>query len=111
MFKDQLTRKILAAVILIVFAFSITPAIIFHNWLADHADTVKKPSDTNREQVGKKLFHCQCNNFVAESPFTEPAVLFTSPAVKLISSVKIDYKLLLISFPDYFYLLRGPPAV
>jgi hypothetical protein len=109
--KNQSGKKVAAVAMLIVLAFSITPAIVFHNWLADHTDTLKKITDSYGERVAKKPMNCHCDNFVAESPFTEPVVLFTAPAVKITSSLKSDHKCRLIITPDYYYLLRGPPVV
>ena len=96
---------------LLVFAFSITPTIVFHNWLADHTDTVKKITDTKGGQIGKKTFNCHCDNIVAESPFTEPAKIIIAPALQLFSLVKVDKPVHFTTSAPIFYSLRGPPAV
>lgn len=111
MFKNQVIQKIAAAALLIVFAFSITPAIVFHNWLADHTDTLKKASATNHEQVGKQTFNCDCDNILAQSPFTEPEKEIITPVENLFSSVKVDKPVHFTTSPHHFYSLRGPPAV
>ena len=96
---------------LIVFAFSITPTIVFHNWLANHTDTCKKATDTKGQQLGKQTFNCHCDNIVAESPFTEPGT-FTGPvpsqSFALAATVGIVQ---LPASPIIFYSLRGPPTV
>jgi hypothetical protein len=96
---------------LLVFAFSITPTIVFHNWLADHTDTVKKITDTKGDQIGKKTFNCHCDNIVAESPFTEPGKTIIAPARQVFSLLKAEKHVQLTSLPHHFFLLRGPPVV
>lgn len=101
----------MAAVMLMVFAFSITPTIILHNWLASHTDSVKKSADTNQEQVGKKSFNCHCDNIVAESPFTKPYKISIPPVLQSFC-LPGNNKPVQIPEPAFnFYSLRGPPAV
>lgn len=111
MYKNQYIKKIVAAVMLIVFAFSITPTIVFHNWLADHTDSVKKTRGTNGEQLGKKTFNCHCDNIVAESPFTEPVKEIVATAEKIFSSCKTEKQVQFTSSQNIIHSLRGPPAV
>lgn len=111
MFKNQIIKKIVAAAMLILFAFSITPVIIFHNWLANHTDTVKKYSHTKGNQLGKKTFNCHCDNIVAESPFTEPAKEVIYLHVQPFALIKVDKPVHFITSPHIFYSLRGPPTV
>lgn len=96
---------------LIVFAISITPTIVFHNWFADHIDSVKKTPGTGKAQVGKKLYNCHCDNIVAESPFTEPAKLIVAFAAFEFSKPKIEREVQFASSSPVFYSLRGPPVV
>lgn len=94
-----------------VFAFSITPTIVFHNWLADHTDTVRKATCNETEQVGKQTFNCNCYNIVAESPFTETADIILPvlrPAYNLFKGEKPD---LFFPSPVILHALRGPPVV
>ena len=99
------------SVMLIVFAFSITPTILLHNWLANHTDSVKKTIVTNQEQVSKKLFNCHCDNIVAESPFTEPYKILIPPILQNFS-LPGDNKPVHFSKQAFiFHSLRGPPTV
>lgn len=109
--KNQYIRKFVAAVMLLVFAVSITPTIVFHNWFADHTDTVKKSSATKEEQVGKRTFNCHCDNIVAESPFTEPSRILFAPSEKIISLSKAEKQVQFASSQNIIHSLRGPPAV
>ena len=111
MYKNQYIKKIVAAVMLLVFAFSITPTIVFHNWLANHTDTVKKITDTKGDQFGKKTFNCHCDNIVAESPFTAPGRVIIAPATKQFSLVKVDIPVRFTTSTHISCSLRGPPVV
>jgi hypothetical protein len=109
--KSLVIKKTVAAFLLIVFAFSITPTIVLHNWLANHTDTCKKATDTKAPQIGKQTFNCHCDNLVAESPFTETQI-FTSPSPIQIFEVAATVDIAqLKSSPTIFYSLRGPPVV
>jgi len=97
---------------LIVFAFSVTPTILLHDFFVNHTDTVKKKSsDSDREQVGKKLYNCHCDNIVAESPFTDTEIIvFLSPK-QVLSSPETDDVTNISSYKIVSRSLRGPPAV
>jgi len=109
--KTPVIKKIAAIFLLIVFAFSITPTVVFHNWLADHTDTCKKSSNTKGQQFGKKTFNCHCDTIVAESPFTETASFLDLPVIQVFPVATADAIVYFPSAPAVFYSLRGPPAV
>jgi hypothetical protein len=96
---------------LIIFAFSVTPTILLHNWTANHTDSVKKITDTGQQQLSKKLFNCHCDNIVAESPFTEIHYYTYLPVeqkfTNIIGQPCIDLSLV----PQGSVSLRGPPSV
>lgn len=104
-------RKIIAALMLVVFSFSVTPTILLHNWIADHNDSVKKTGNNEHDQLSNAKYYCHCDNIVAESPFTgtdefvltvpEP-LFFINPGVRIAT---------VISFSPAYFPLRGPPAV
>lgn len=96
---------------LMVFALSITPTIVFHNWLAGHTDTVKRAAETKGTQLGKQTFNCHCDHVVAESPFTEPDKTIISYPAQVFSLFKTELQVQYASAPDIYYSLRGPPAV
>lgn len=112
LFKNLVIKKIVAVSMLIVFAFSITPTIVFHNWLANHSDTIRKISGGGTgEQLGKITFNCHCDHIVAESPFTEPGKLIIQQAVSLFTIEQVDALDQLTTAPFIFHSLRGPPVV
>ena len=111
LFKHQTIRKVTAAVMLIIFAFSVTPTILLHNWTANHIDSVKKLNDTDQQQLSKKLYNCHCDSIVAESPFTEHYGISISP---VITSFLLPGNNRPVLFPEsvrIFHSLRGPPIV
>jgi hypothetical protein len=109
--KNLVIKKIVAAFMLTVFAFSITPTIVLHNWLANHTDTYKKATDTKAQQLGKQTFNCHCDNIVAESPFTEPGTFKNLSPIQIFTVATTVNILQLPSSPTIFYSLRGPPVV
>jgi hypothetical protein len=109
--KKRIIQKIIAAFMVVVFAFSITPTIVFHNWLANHTDTVKKTAEAKGDQLGKQTFNCHCDNIVAESPFTGPSKAIITYSSQPFSSVKVDLQVRFISSQRFLYSLRGPPTV
>lgn len=109
--KTQYIKKFAAACMLIVFAISITPTIVFHNWFAHHTDTYKKPANSKTPQIGKQTFNCHCDNIVAESPFTGPETINTSIHLQFFRIQQaVDIHSLPAS-PSAFCSLRGPPVV
>lgn len=96
---------------LVVFAFSITPTIVLHNWLANHTDSYKKFTDTKTQQVGRQTFNCHCDNIVAESPFTGPDTYKSLQPIQIFAIVAAVDIVQLPSSPTIFYSLRGPPVV
>jgi hypothetical protein len=108
--KSVFIKKLVALAMLIVFAFSITPTIVFHNWLAGHSDTLKRSTHTQGKHIGKQTFNCHCDNIVAQSPFTEPGKAIITPTEQIFSSVSTEKHLLFTPSPHHFFLLRGPPV-
>ncbi len=111
MFKNQIIKKIVAAAMLMLFAFSITPTIVFHNWLVNHTDTFKNYVHKKGDQLGKQTFNCHCDHVVAESPFTEPDKAIISYPAQSFSLFKAEPQVQYTSSPYFLYSLRGPPAV
>jgi hypothetical protein len=101
---------VLAAFMLAVFAFSITPKILLHNFVANHKDTPFTSNFEKTAQFHKAGFNCSCDNLVVESPFTDDfspvqitvQTFFPSRIARDINNFRNGY---------HFYLtLRGPPA-
>ena len=101
-------RKVISGMLVLVFAFSITPKIILHSWVADHTDSsgiVQK--GLHVETAG---FHCNIDNLVAEAPFlfqnTE-----SSFHVETLFNIHVERKYAFyFSLDKVYHSLRGPPV-
>ena len=95
---------------LAVFAFSITPKIILHHFVANHKDTPYASNFEKTAQIHQAGFNCSCENQVVESPFTEEF----GPDQNLVKTV-FPFRLILdikeFNNPQFYYhTLGGPPA-
>jgi hypothetical protein len=113
MLYQKTIRQILAAFMLIVFAFSITSQKTIHDLVAKHSDKVKCDVHKNLpiEQVENSSIHCSHDNLVATSPFVE--FNFTIVLEQLILNIATNTQLLNFYFYNNNYSLdsRGPPAI
>jgi hypothetical protein len=97
---------------LMVFAFGITPRIFLHAWFAGHRDTSGvKISPSPHQQVYQHSYHCNCDNIVAESPFTN-----STAAVHSVGSLNFTREITLAVPAIYtkavaVFSLRGPPEI
>jgi len=73
MLYQKTIRQILAVVMLLVFAFSITSQKTIHDLVAKHSDKIKCDVHKNLpiEQVENASIHCSHDNLVATSPFLD----------------------------------------
>jgi hypothetical protein len=105
-------RQILAVVMLLVFAFSITSQKTIHDLVAKHSDKVKCDVHNNLpiEQVENASIHCSHDNLVATSPFLEFS--FNIELAHPVASIATNTHLLSFYFYNNNYSLdsRGPPA-
>jgi len=97
--------------LLVLFAFSITPRQFLHHWFATHKDSAGVIPANGQEQLSHVLTHCHCDNMAAESPFTileEPG----SAVIELPFSIYQESMQTGIekTFRPYSSL-RGPPSV
>ncbi|MBO9631656.1 MAG: hypothetical protein J7578_00965 [Chitinophagaceae bacterium] len=105
----QWLRRSISAVLLLLFALSITPKKVLHDLLVHHQDDISYHHDA--PTIIKSGFHCDTENNVAESPFTgeEPASIPEPPPVFI--SVNDAVSSSIHSFGVFHFLLRGPPAL
>ena len=95
---------------LIIFSFSISPRIFLHNWLAHHKDVAIKIPVPGNQQLGKTLFNCNCDNIVAESPFTFQENNFNLTPFQFVTLLQERKPARFYTTTYIFYTLRGPPA-
>jgi hypothetical protein len=102
-------KTIVAGLLLIVFAFSITPKRFLHNLFAKHIDSGNKTNDNTQYQLKVSGYNCDTDNLVTESAFDHDPCSFEFPVLCTYSS----YIVRIISFtsvPGIYSLLRGPPV-
>jgi hypothetical protein len=108
--KKLFIQKLLAAVMLVLFAFSVTPKIILHKLAANHTDRPANNTDS-KAQISSAGFSCAVESVVAESSFdgadntpvvSNTSVIFLSHQYPLASTFHSSVKLT--------SSLRGPPG-
>lgn len=109
--QHSILMRSLAGILLMLFAFSIMPKKMLHDWIVSHTDGVSVTAKSEVAQVNKAGFNCNCQNLVAESPFTADSqwidlTLHLSYTTEPGSSPCQVYTADL-----FFYSLRGPPAI
>ena len=109
MFHRPVIRQFLAGVLLIIFAFSITPKKALHDWLANHTDKASLPQSGNGASISTAGFNCDCDNLVAESPFTGTSGQFEFSAPQLFTPRLAFHPHHFYAIPHFFFSLRGPP--
>lgn len=103
-------QKSVALSLLVIFAFSITPKRFLHDWVAGHRDgrevCHEKAANPHFHEIGIK---CECDNFVADSPFDKGATIYISVIFQfgIAQDNSIPGKLFLNTAEVCF--LRGPP--
>ncbi len=98
--------------LLLVFAFSITPKKTWHDLIAKHQDG-KKPSydySAKGDQLHKSVIHCSCDLQVAESPFVAVHLGLQLAIPPVPPSFYIETRQNPNFQQTHFYGLRGPPA-
>ena len=113
MLYQKTIRKFIALVMLVVFAFSITPQKSIHDLVAKHSDPSKCSvhKDAPVDQVENASIHCSYDNLVVASPYVEFdfSINIAPPAqVKSENTTLSSFEIptLLNSFES-----RGPPVV
>ena len=113
MLYQKTIRQIVASLMLLVFAFSITPQKSIHGLVAKHSD----PTQCNVHKVAPiaqieiSSIHCSYDNLVVSSPFLDFSCTHevAAPPVRVIkntSLIGLTYLLVPFSFES-----RGPPVV
>lgn len=112
MLYQNTLRKIVAGLLLFIFAFSITPQKTWHDVVAKHSDPThcSVHKDLPIAQVEKSTLHCSYDNLVVASPFIyycfELEPVFLGKA-RLINTPFTSF----YYSPSYFKEdSRGPPA-
>jgi hypothetical protein len=103
-------RFITGGLLLLVFAFSITPKVVLHNVFANHKD-VRYPSGEKETQVNKSGFYCDTENQVVEIPYLEHYSFVVDRIIGVTFQAFQSRKgHQFLSFTCFITGLRGPPS-
>ena len=106
-------RKFIALVMLVVFAFSITPQKSIHDVVAKHSDPTKCSvhKDAPIDQVENASIHCSYDNLVVASPYVEfdfSINIELPPQIKREKTIFFSFDI--STLPNSFES-RGPPVI
>ncbi len=109
LFNRIYITRFLSAILLILFAVSITPKKFLHNIFAKHIDYNSTKSNAKPYQINKSGYNCDVENLVAEPTFVRdhPSfefVLFSFFATYIVKDISLS------SFFPIYSPLRGPPV-
>jgi hypothetical protein len=103
-------RSATGILLLLVFAFSITPKVILHHVFANHKD-IRVPSGEKQTQVNKSGFYCDTENQVVEMPYLENySVVFDPVKNSLFQIFQSGTEDPFLSSSRFISGLRGPPS-
>jgi hypothetical protein len=109
--KNSYIKGIVAGLMLVLFAFSVTPKNILHALFADHKDEVYLSKGSNSPQVKTFDYLCKIDTTVVESPFIESSTHFEFAAFQPQVQYLIITSYFFNSTPHFFFEHRGPPAI
>ncbi len=113
MLHHRIIRSILAGIMLLVFAFSITPQQNIHDFVAKHVDptSCKVHKNLPIDQVENASIHCSFDQLVVTSPFVHYnfEIALTIPELVI---VKNDTPISFVANTSLSHFdSRGPPIV
>ena len=112
MLFQKTIQKFVALVMLVVFAFSITPQKSIHDLVARHADPTKcnVHKDAPVDQVENTSIHCSYDNLVVASPFVDYhlSIQIQQPEKAIIKNTLLSP--FEISNLVHLFESRGPPV-
>ncbi|MGH2647121.1 MAG: hypothetical protein ACRDE8_06120 [Ginsengibacter sp.] len=113
MIKNHLIKKVVTALLLVVFAISATPKLFLHDAFANHKDSkAAASSDTfHHKKIAKSTIHCQLDDLVVEAPYISynNNIKVFAPFV-FITQFSETFNSFRSSVPVSFGL-RGPPSL
>ena len=106
----KILPRLISIFLIAIFAFSITPVIVLHNFFADHSDTVIFHHHTKTNEVAKAGIDCHIDSFVAERNFIVPFTQIKFDHFLNFSPLSDKYILAFYFHHQLFAELRGPPV-
>ncbi len=111
MLQNTYIKKFFAALLLLVFALSITPTKVLHSLFANHKDSrIKNYVKSKTPGISVAGFNCSCDGLVVISPYTSEnsQISFVTPKFP-----NINKSAPVSNFhcaDTFFFELRGPPV-
>jgi hypothetical protein len=109
--KNLHIKRFVAGLLLLLFAFSVTPRNIVHDLFANHTDETVLSKKSNSATVKTFDFLCKCDNTVVESPFIETIAHFDFSTDTPFAQHLIHTSYFFYSSQHFFFEHRGPPAI
>ena len=109
--KNLHIKRLLAGIMLVLFAFSVTPRNILHTFFANHTDETVLSKKSNTATVKTFDYLCKTDNLVVESPFIESVVHFDFSVFTPFVQHLIPTSYFFHSSKYFFFEHRGPPAI
>ncbi|HTB52809.1 MAG TPA: hypothetical protein VK718_08535 [Ferruginibacter sp.] len=109
LYKNSYIRSSVAGLLLVLFAFSVTPRNILHELFANHTDETTLSKKSDAAQLKKLDLLCKCDNLVVESPFIESIIHFECASFQPFSQHPIITSYFFYSPQYFFFEHRGPP--
>jgi hypothetical protein len=112
MFRQKNSSSLLALIMLVVFALSITPQKFIHDLVANHVDPPKclVHKDLPIEQIENTSLHCTIDFQVATTPFVVYDFSIEVPSPLLARAKNVLYLGARITPLSIVSDTRGPPA-
>jgi len=108
----KIIRPFLGAILLVLFTFSITPKLFWHDLVADHRDTIGYHSyNDDQSHITAAGFNCDCNTLVVTVPFIEQPDPVSTPVTPVPATIPSVIAVQIFSCTHDFFQLRGPPSI
>ena len=109
MLRRPIIQQLLAGIMLMLFAFSVTPKIFLHTLAANHKDRPAGNTE-NTPRITTAGFSCNCESVVAESSFEQANRTVSELIIPIFFLTHQDKVTPVFISPGYFVFgLRGPP--
>ncbi len=112
--SSTVIHRLLAGLMLVLFAFSITPKKFLHNLVANHQDAVAvsfSHDDGHTAQVSKAGYHCPCDQLVVQTPFVYQSAAIECTIVPVFAVYQDQHLVSVYNTVPVISFLRGPPAL
>lgn len=100
-------RTVLSGMMLLIFAFSITPKVVLHNLVVHHKDS--PISSGKYAQVSKTGFHCDCESQVVVLPYLNQISCFQLNVSQSFQIYQSRNNPQFYCSTHFIFGLRGPP--